>query len=138
MDSSTCQTVPLLAGCSAEEARQGLKRFQRLNVEAGGRLITESHPGRQFFLVVSGTMAVSRGGRFVRLLAGPTFVGEEAMLGLGPRSATVQALTKCEVLATGQLGFDELMRLPGVGRQIAATVAGRLRERDGEGAAATA
>ena len=92
--------------------------------------MAESDPGRQFFLVVSGTLAVSAEGRFMRLLSGPTFVGEEAMLGLGPRSATIVAVTECEVLATGQLGFDEIMRLPGVGRQIATTVAERLRARE--------
>ena len=92
--------------------------------------MAETEPGRQFFMVVTGTVAVSHEGRFVRLLAGPTFVGEEALLGLGPRSATVVAVTACDVLATGQMGFDEMMRMPGVGRQIAATVAERLRGRD--------
>jgi CRP-like cAMP-binding protein len=92
--------------------------------------MTESEPGRQFFMIVTGTVAVSHEGRFVRLLSGPTFVGEEALLGLGPRSATIVAVTACDVLATGQLGFDEMMRMPGVGRQIATTVAERLRGRE--------
>ena len=131
MATSVAHEVPLLAGCSPDDATNGLKWFRPRRFEAGQVMIAETEPGRDFFLVLSGTVAVSCGGKFQRLLSGPTFVGEEAMLGLGCRSATVKAVTTVEAMVTGQIGFDELMRLPGVGRSIAATVATRSRERDG-------
>jgi CRP-like cAMP-binding protein len=124
------QEVPLLAGCSEDDLRCGLARFHHRRLQPGEVLIEEGSEDLEFFLISSGTLAISRGGEFVRMLSGPTFLGEEAMLGLGARSATVTALTPVEALATGQLGFDEMMRLPGVGRQIATAVADRIRGRD--------
>ena len=121
--------VPLLAGCSAHDGRNGLAPFRRATVPAGHVLISETAAAREFFIILSGTVAVSSAGRFVRLLAGPTFVGEEAMLATGPRSATGTAMTTCEVLVTGQLGFDEILRLPGVDPEIRATIATRASGR---------
>ncbi len=123
------QEVPLLAGCSPADLQGGLARFRHRQLQPGEVLMSEGADGREFFLISSGTLAISRGGEFVRMLSGPTFLGEEAMLGLGSRSATVTALTAVEALSTGQLGFDEMMRLPGVGRQIATAVADRIRGR---------
>lgn len=127
---SVAHDVPLFAGCSPDDAADGLASFRSREFAPGELLMAEEEDGRDFFLLLSGTVAVSSGGRFERLLSGPTFVGEEAMLGLGARSATVRAMTNVEALVTGQIGFDKIMRLPGVGRSIAAAVATRLRERE--------
>ena len=133
---SIARDVPLLAGCNHDDAQDGLAWFRRRDVAPGELLMTENEHGGEFFLVVSGTIAVSRDGEAVRTLEGPTFVGEGAMLGLGVRSATIRAVTHVEALATGQVGFDELLRLPGVGRQIASAVAERVREQEAMAASA--
>jgi CRP-like cAMP-binding protein len=117
--------LPLLAGCDDDDAADGLARFRPREFAPGEALMLENEPGGEFYLIVSGIVAVSRSDDNVWLLSGPTFVGERSMLGLGMRSATVRALTHVDALATGQLGFDRLLRLPGVGRQIAVAVAER-------------
>ncbi|MCX6521952.1 MAG: cyclic nucleotide-binding domain-containing protein [Actinobacteria bacterium] len=74
-------------------------------VAPGETLIREGEPGDSYFVVASGELEVSIGGRTVRTLRRTDGVGEVALLTDAPRSATVVARTGAQVLEIDRASF---------------------------------
>lgn len=74
-------------------------------VAAGEALIREGEPGESYFVVAAGELEVSIGGRIVRTLRRSDGVGEVALLTDAPRSATVVARTRAQVLEIDRAAF---------------------------------
>ena len=72
---------------------------------AGTAIITEGEAGDRFHLIVSGTVEVTVGGRFVRLEGPGEFFGEIALVRDIPRTATVRATTDVELLSLARDPF---------------------------------
>jgi CRP-like cAMP-binding protein len=86
---------------------------ERVQVEKGDVLAREGRTGREFFLILSGKVAVTQGGRHVDTLGPGSFFGEVIATNLGPRHATVTALSAVDVLIIGPGEFASLFEIPG-------------------------
>jgi CRP-like cAMP-binding protein len=66
------KSVPLFAGCSKAELRQLAATADEVDVREGYVLVREGRPGREFFVLIDGTVQVSRKGRKLAELKGAT------------------------------------------------------------------
>ncbi len=99
-----------------------------VSVEPGHVLVREGDPARQSFIVLWGRAGVTLRDEPIAVLGPGSFIGEMALLDLGPRSATVTALSPMRLLVIGPAAFSTLMDLPGVALPMVRELAGRLRE----------
>ena len=96
----------------------------------------EGRIGREFFLILSGTVGVTQTGRRVDTLGPGDFFGELAAMNPGPRNATVTALSDLDVLIIGPREFHVMADIPGFRDALLKNMAGRLRTADARLAAA--
>ncbi len=119
--------VPLFAGCSAKELGQISTLADELYQPEGTTLIEEGTKGREFFVLVEGTVDVSRDGRTLNTLGGGSFFGEIALVSDTPRTATVTAASPVRLLViTGQSFQQLLARTPSIQAKVLAALAERL------------
>ena len=96
--------------------------------DAGETIIAKDTEGQVLFVIVSGRASVEAGGTTHELGPGD-FVGEMALLGRRPRSATVTAAEPTECLVFEAMYFKPfLMKKPSVAVAILEGVVERLRE----------
>ena len=127
------ERVPLFAGVD----HQALARIAGLTDEeevAAGTTLT--HVGRHegyFYIVIAGTVEVSRGGTVIDTSGSGSFIGEIAMLDAGPRTATATTLTPCLLLRVDTRGFDALLEAdPSVREALESEMTRRLERIDAE------
>ena len=95
--------VPLFAECSQKELGRIATIADEISLPEGTKLIEEGKQGREFFVLIDGTVDIRRGGRKVAEIGGGSFFGEIALLTDAPRTATVIASSPARVLViTGQ------------------------------------
>ena len=99
-------------------------------------LAREGRIGREFFLVLSGTVRVTQAGREVNVLGPGSFFGELAAINPGVRNATVTAASEVEVLIIGPREFATMAAIPGFRDALFKSMADRLRTADARLAAA--
>jgi CRP-like cAMP-binding protein len=96
--------------------------------EAGQTIVREGDPGDGMFVIVSGNAEVDVGGRFHRLGPGD-FFGEMALIGTGPRMATVKATTPVQALKVPAADFQSfLLANPRIALSMMRSLVERLRE----------
>jgi CRP-like cAMP-binding protein len=105
---------------------------ERVQVAVGEVLAREGRIGREFFLILSGSVAVTQGGRRVNTLGPGDFFGELAAMNPGPRNATVNAITEVDVLIIGPREFASMAEIPGFRDALFKAMAQRLREVDAQ------
>ncbi len=95
--------VPLFEGLSKKELTELARVTDELEVEAGTVLCREGRIGNEFFVLVDGTVEVTREGQLLSTRSGGEFVGEIALLVTSHRTATVRTVTplRCIVLTRG-------------------------------------
>ena len=97
-------------------------------VPADTVILREGEPGESFYVIVSGTVRVTRHGRFVRSMAAGGFIGELALIEGGERTATVTCSTDCELLEFGRFEFGRIVAaFPDVAARVEAAMARRPR-----------
>lgn len=85
--------------------------------------------GTGFFVIVDGSVRVTRDGTVIAHLGPGEFFGELSVLDGGPRIAQVAAEAPTRCLALASWDFERVLRdQPGVALSILRVVAGRLRE----------
>ncbi len=102
--------VPLFAGCSRRELREIAAALDEVVVPAGTVLTKEGATGREFIVIVEGAADVQRRGRTVNELGSGDFLGEIALVGRGPRTATVRATRPTHALVMTAPAFRALLR----------------------------
>ncbi|HEX5615852.1 MAG TPA: cyclic nucleotide-binding domain-containing protein [Acidimicrobiia bacterium] len=123
----------VFANLSQRELRQVVKSSATRDVAAGEVLVAEGTSGREFFVLLGGSVKVSRNGRKVTVLGPGSSFGELALLDDGPRTATVTAETAATVLVLGRREFDRLLTgSSAFARKLLAALAHRLTEADTE------
>ncbi len=95
---------------------------------AGTELIVEGAVEDWLFVLIDGSVRVTRSDRVVDLEAGQV-VGELAVLEPEPRTATVTALTDVHAFRLRKVDFDEALRTrPEIAAGVIAELVRRLRE----------
>jgi CRP-like cAMP-binding protein len=123
--------VPLFAGMSdrALEAVAGMAT--ETEFEDGTAITTEGDDGDAFYLIVSGTVRVTRGGSPVGDLGAGAFIGEISLIDGRPRTATAIAVGPVQALVVARAEFLELMdRFAAVRLGVMMALADRVRSDD--------
>jgi CRP/FNR family transcriptional regulator, cyclic AMP receptor protein len=119
--------VPLFAGCSKGELRELALVADELDLKEGRTLVREGRPGREFFVLVEGTVRVSREGRKLAELGPGDWFGEIALLTNTPRTATVTSTSALRVLVITDRSFRNVVeRMPTIALKVLSTISERL------------
>lgn len=124
--------VPIFAELTAEEATELWQAARRLAAAPGEVIIREGDPGDSLYIILSGELEVTKrdGDREITLATRRPgeFLGEMSLLEQAPRTASVRAVERSELLAVGPDAFRRLLeRRPETATTVLHTVAGRLR-----------
>ncbi len=130
------QTVDQFEGCTRAQLQEVARLAERVQVGEGEVLAKEGRIGREFFLILTGTVGVTQKGRRVNTLGPGDFFGELAALNPGPRNATVTALSDVDVLIIGPREFAAMADISGFRDALLKSMASRLRTVDARLAAA--
>jgi CRP-like cAMP-binding protein len=103
------RSVPLFSGCSQKELAQIATLADEIHVPAGSTLIEEGTRGREFFVLVDGTVDVRRKGRKLPSLGSGDFFGEIALVTDAPRTASVVTTSQVELLVITDRSFKRLL-----------------------------
>ncbi len=101
--------VPLFAGLGAKELGEVGRLADEVDVRAGKVLAKEGASAEEFFIILEGTVNISRDGRHLRDLGPGDFFGELALLGRIPRTATATASTPARLLVVAHREFASLL-----------------------------
>ena len=127
--------VPLFAGVGPEGLEEIGRIAREKDVPAGTVLTHEGRHEGYFFVVISGTIRIERGGRTINTMGPGDFLGEIALLDGGPRTATATTETSCRLLSLMPEQFHQLLEdLPTVQAAVLQSVGQHLRKIDSENA----
>lgn len=119
--------VPLFSGCTKSQLAEIAMIADEIDIAAGKTMIREGERGRQFFVVVDGSVKVSKNGRAFKGRGGSEVFGEISLLTNVPTTATVTAATPVHALVVADHRFRELIeKSPGIQAKILASLAERL------------
>ena len=119
--------VPLFASCSKAELQRIASLADELDLAEGATLIREGERGREFIVVVEGSVRVTRGGKKLRDLGAGDFIGEIALVSDVPRTATVTAVTPVRLLVVTDRAFRGLIEeMPSIATKVLQSLGARL------------
>jgi CRP-like cAMP-binding protein len=122
------RAVPLFSGCTSKELGQISALGDELHQPAGAELTTEGVKGREFFVLIEGTVEARRKGRRVATFETGDFFGEIALLTESPRTATVIAVTPVRLLVISGQSFRRLLGdTPSIQGKVLAALAERMK-----------
>lgn len=122
--------VPLFVGCSKAELLEVALSADERELREGDELMRQGRPGREFFVLVEGAVAVTRDGAKVADLGAGDWLGEIALLTYRPRSATAVAMSPVRALVLSDRDFRRVVETtPRIALKVLASVGQRL-ERD--------
>lgn len=125
--------VPLLAGLGRKEVEEVGRLAEEIDVPAGRVLMREGQSGQEFFVVVTGSVLIERGGHALRSLGPGDFLGEIALIDDGPRTATATTETSSKLLVLAHREFHSLMdQFPSVRGAVLQALAMRVRKLEPE------
>lgn len=123
--------VPLFAGCSKAELRELALVADELDLREGRTLVREGRPGREFFILLDGSVRVTRKGRKLSELGPGDWFGEIALLSDVPRTATVTATSPIRVLVVTGRSFQRVVqKMPAIALKVLETLAQRVTKDD--------
>ena len=127
--------TPLLAELGRRELEEVGRLVDEIDVAAGKVLMRQGETGREFFVLVDGSVGIDRDGARVRDLGAGDFFGEIALLSEGPRTATATAETPTKLLVLGHREFHSLMsQYPSIQTSVLNALAARIRDLEPEAA----
>ena len=120
----------LFQGLENDQLFEIANRFKQINFERNTIIFTEGSPPDCFYMVLQGSVRVTRNIRgedkFLNVLGPGDFFGEQALLFEKPRSATVTTITRSTLLRLDQDQFHDLITdFPGILRNLSATAESR-------------
>ncbi|HET9288805.1 MAG TPA: cyclic nucleotide-binding domain-containing protein [Gaiella sp.] len=121
------KAVPLFAGCSKTELQRIASLADELDLGESATLIREGERGREFIVVVEGTVDVTRKGKKIRALGAGDFIGEIALVSDVPRTATVTATSPVRLLVVTDRAFRGLVeQMPSIATKVLQSLGERL------------
>ncbi len=119
--------VPLFSGCSQKELGQISTIADELYQPDGTMLIEEGTRGREFFVLVEGTVDARRKDRRLRTMKAGDFFGEIALVTETPRTATVVATSPVRLLVITGQSFQRLLHeAPSIQPKVLSALAERV------------
>ena len=119
--------VPLFAGCSKNELRTIATLADEIDLRQGKVLTRQGAPGREFFVLLEGTVEVMRDGERIDTLGEGDFFGELALISNIPRTATVTATAPIRALVVFGRDFRRLLEEDaGIARKVLEAMAERM------------
>jgi CRP/FNR family transcriptional regulator, cyclic AMP receptor protein len=123
--------VPMFSSFTKKELASISKAADEITVPAGHVLIKEGTEGFEGFVVLEGTVSVTRKGKKLATLGAGQVLGELALLESSLRSASVSCDTECTVLVMDRVRFKQLLlETPSLSIKFLEELAGRLRSLD--------
>jgi len=120
--------VPLFKELSKRDLEFLATRVDEVSLKPGQTVIREGQPTDAFFILLSGTVNVTRGEKPAAQLGPGDFFGEIGMLDQGPATATVVADGPVEAMVLSHAQFrDAIKGNDGLALQVIAAMAQRLR-----------
>ena len=123
--------LDLFAGAPRTTLERLAAHATDVNVAAGAVILREGDTADALFVLCSGDVAVSAHGegvrtRRLRTMTGPSYFGEIGLLRSLPRTATVMALTRCELLRVEAEDFFDALQGASVSASLLARSTARL------------
>ncbi len=119
--------VPLFADLSKKELSQVASIADELDFKAGKTLIREGDPGREFFVLLEGSVEITHGGKPIATRQAPEFFGEVALMCNRPRVATVTTTEPSVALVVTDRDFRHLVtQSPQIALKVLQAVGERL------------
>jgi CRP-like cAMP-binding protein len=119
--------VPLFDGLSARELALVARLSTEVRVPAGRVLAQQGDTGVEFFVVLDGDVDVVRQGELIATRGAGSHLGEIALLGARPRTATLVASTPVQTRVASQREFADLITaVPTLKARLQASMAERL------------
>lgn len=113
LDPEWLRSVAFFDGLDDDALGQIAGLGQRRDVGVGTELIDQGRIGDSCYVVVEGRAVISQGGDFLAAVGPGTMVGEMALVGSRPRTATVTAETDMVLVEFGAKEFRKLLeRIP--------------------------
>ncbi len=104
--------------------------------EAGKVIFEEGQPGKQMYLVQSGSVELRAAGRVLETVGEGGVLGEMALVDREPRSATAVAATDSQLVEIDEERFRLLVqRVPGFALEVMRVMAQRIRKANPKGSA---
>lgn len=123
--------VKMFSSLNKKELALVSKASEVVKVPGGTEIVKEGEIGHEFYLILSGSATVNRGGEDIAELRPGNYFGEMSLLDKGPRSATVTADSDSELVIIGQREFAGVLEeVPAVAHKLLVSMAARLREAD--------
>jgi hypothetical protein len=97
--------VPVFAELPASALERLARSSERVQTPSGSIVLTEGDSSDRFFVIASGAVEVTQGGRLLRTEGPGEFFGEIGLLRDVPRTATVTATADCEFLVVERADF---------------------------------
>jgi len=133
VDTNDLAQIQLFADLEEEQLERIVGLLHRLEVQPENEIVVEGETGQRLYIIVDGTAQVRQvldtdRAKVLASLGKGNFFGELALLDSGPRSASVVAVTPCELYYLDRDEFmDLLKKFPEMAIKLAQTLAGRLR-----------
>jgi CRP/FNR family cyclic AMP-dependent transcriptional regulator len=123
--------VPLFSRLDGKALAHVETLVDTVDVAAGTVLMTEGRIGQEFFVILEGSVAVTRDGKALATLGPGDYLGEIALLDDGPRTATATAETGARLLVLAHREFHSLIdEYPDVRSAVLQSLAERVRRLD--------
>ena len=118
--------LPIFARLEGRSLEAIATLAQLVSMPAGTVLMGEGEAAESFYVIVTGTVHVTRNGEFVRSMSDGGFLGEIALVEERTHTATVTCTTACEFVQLGHHEFGRVMdRFPDVRTRVEAAAARR-------------
>jgi len=101
--------VPLFGSCSKKELAEIASIADEIDLSEGKVLMSEGGQGREFFVLIEGTVDVIQNGRKVKSMGPGEFFGEIALVSKTPRTATIKATSPLRALVINDRAFRSLL-----------------------------
>jgi CRP-like cAMP-binding protein len=120
--------IPLFGGFDKRRLERLGMLADEVDVPADKPLMRQGEIGSDMMVIVSGRVSVERDGHKLNTLGPGDFFGEIALLGGGPRTATVTSQEPTRLLVLTHREFHSLMdEFPEVASQVLTALADRIR-----------
>lgn len=122
-------SIDLFSQLSAADLKRIDALMTTTTIKAGREFIKEGSPGREAFIIVSGSATVRKGGRVIATLQAGDFVGEMSVVASIPRTASVTANDDLVVEVLTRREFSSLLdNDPKISKKIMIGALHRLHE----------